>query len=155
VVDAEKEYYSKPHDGESQQQYAGKLPSDPGKQDGLYWETNGGQQESPIGPLIAAAAADGNPGNPDQKPAPFMGYYFRILTAQKTAKGSHSYIVDGKMTGGFALVAYPAEYRSSGVKTFMVDQDGIVYEKDLGVRTATAAKTLTRYEHDASWRQAD
>lgn len=155
MVDAEKEYFSKPHDGESLQQYAEKLSSDPGKHNGLYWETSGGQPESPIGPLIAAAAADGNPGNPAQKPAPFMGYYFRILTAQKTAKGSHSYIVDGKMTAGFALVAFPAEYRSSGVKTFMVDQDGIVYEKDLGARTATVAKTLTRYEHDASWRRAD
>ena len=155
MVDAEKEYYSKPHDGESQQQYAGKLSSDPGKHNGLYWDAGAGQQESPVGPMIAAAAADANPGNQDQKPAPFMGYYFRILTAQKTPKGSHSYIVDGKMTGGFAFVAYPAEYRSSGVKTFLVDQDGIVYEKDLGARTATAAKTLTRYEHDASWRQAD
>lgn len=155
MVDAEKEYYSKPHDGESQQQYAGKLSSDPGKHNGLYWDAGAGQQESPLGPMIAAAAADGNPGNPDQKPAPFMGYYFRILTAQKTAKGSHSYVVDGKMIGGFAFVAYPAEYRSSGVKTFMVDQDGVVYEKDLGARTATAAKALTQYEHDASWHPAD
>lgn len=155
MVDAEKEYFSKPHDGESPQQYAEKLSSDPGKHNGLYWETSGGQPESPIGPLIAAAAADGNPENSAQKPAPFMGYYFRILTAQKTAKGSHSYIVDGKMTGGFAFVAYPAEYRSSGVKTFMVDQDGIVYQKDLGAHTATLAKTLNRYEHDASWRKAD
>ncbi|MGB8062115.1 MAG: DUF2950 domain-containing protein [Candidatus Sulfotelmatobacter sp.] len=153
LVDAQKEYYSQAHDGESQPQYAGKLSSDPGKHNGLYWETSAGQPESPIGPLIAAAAAD--PGNPDQKPQPFMGYYFRILTGQKTAKGSHSYIVDGKMTGGFAFLAYPAEYRSSGVMTFMVDKDGVVYEKDLGPRTAAIAKTLTRYSRDASWRQAD
>ena len=155
VVDAEKEYYSQPHDGESQRQYAGKLSSDPGKHNGLYWETSTGQQESPIGPLVAAASADGNPGNADQKPQPFMGYYFRILTAQKTAKGSRSFIVDGKMTGGFAFLAYPAEYHSSGVMSFLVDQDGIVYEKDLGPRTATIVKTLTRYDRDASWRQAD
>lgn len=155
MVDAEKEYYAKPHDGESQQQYAGKLASDPGKQDGLYWQTSAGQQESPLGPLVAAAAVDGNAADPEKKPQPFMGYYFRVLTAQKTAKGSHSYIVDGKMTGGFAFLAYPAEYRSSGVMTFMVDQDGIVYEKDLGARTAAVTKTLTRYERDASWRQAD
>ncbi len=153
LVDAQKEYYSQPHDGESQQQYAGKLSSDPGKHNGLYWETSAGQPESPIGPLVAAAAVD--PGNPDQKPQPFMGYYFRILTGQKTAKGSHSYIVDGKMTGGFAFLAYPAEYRSSGVMTFIVDQDGVVYEKDLGPRTAAIAKTLTRYSRDATWRQAD
>lgn len=155
MVDAEKEYYSKPRDGESQQQYAGKLASDPGKHDGLYWQTSAGQQESPLGPLVAAAAVDGNAANPGNKPQPFMGYYFRVLTGQKTAKGSHSYIVDGKMTGGFAFLAYPAEYRSSGVMTFMVNQDGIVYEKDLGARTAAVTKTLTRYERDASWRQAD
>src|SRR5579862_10059555 len=77
MVDAEKEYYSKPHDGDSEQQYAGKLSSDPGKHNGLYWETSAGQQESPIGPLVAAAAADGNPANPEQKPQPFMGYFFR------------------------------------------------------------------------------
>jgi hypothetical protein len=155
VVDAQKEYYSQPHDGESQQQYAGKLSSDPGKHNGLYWETSAGQPESPIGPLVAAAAADGASENPDQKPQPFMGYYFRILTGQKTAKGSRSYIVDGKMTGGFAFLAYPAEYRSSGVMTFMVDQDGVVYEKDLGPRTTAIAKTLTRYDRDTSWRQSD
>jgi Protein of unknown function (DUF2950) len=153
LVDAQKEYYSQPHDGESQQQYAGKLSSDPGKHNGLYWETSAGQPDSPIGPLVAAAGAD--PGNPDQKPQPFMGYYFRILTEQKTAKGSLNYIVGGKMTGGFAFLAYPAEYRSSGVMTFLVDQDGVVYEKDLGPRTAAIAKTLTRYGRDASWRQAD
>jgi DUF2950 family protein len=152
LVDAQKEYYSQPHDGASQQQYAGKLSSDPGKHNGLYWETSAGQPESPIGPLVAAA---GDPGNPDQKPQPFMGYYFRILTEQKTAKGPRNYIVDGKMTGGFAFVAYPAQYRSSGVMTFLVDQDGIVYEKDLGPRTASITKTLTRYDRDASWRQAD
>ena len=155
VVDAEKEYYSQPHDGESQQQYAGKLSSDPGKHNGLYWETSAGQQESPLGPLIAAAAPDGNSGSSNHQPQPFMGYYFRILTAQKTGKGSTSYIVDGKMTGGFALLAYPAEYRSSGVMTFIVDRDGIVYEKDLGARTGTIVKNLSRYERDATWRQAD
>jgi hypothetical protein len=155
LVDAEKEYYSQPHDGESGQQYASKLSSDPGKHNGLYWETSAGQQESPIGPLVAAAAANGGSENSDQKPQPFMGYYFRILTGQKTAKGSRSFIVDGKMTGGFAFLAYPAEYRSSGVMTFLVDQDGIVYEKDLGPHTAAIAKTLTRYDRDASWRQAD
>lgn len=155
VVDAEKEYYSQPHDGESQQQYAERLSSDPGKHNGLYWETSAGQKESPIGPLVAAAATDGNSGNPEQKPQPFMGYYFRILTEQKTSKGSHSYMVDGKMTGGFALLAYPAQYRSSGVMTFLVDQNGVVYEKDLGARTATVVQKLTRYERDASWRQAD
>ena len=155
LVDAQKEYYSQPHDGESQQQYAGKLSSDPGKHNGLYWETSAGQPESPIGPLVAAANADGDSANSDQKPQPFMGYYFRILSGQKTAKGSQSYIVDGKMTGGFAFLAYPAAYRSSGVMTFMVDQDGVVYEKDLGTRTAAIAKTLTRYGRDATWRQAD
>jgi len=155
LVDAEKEYYSLPHDGGSTRQYAGKLSSDPGKHNGLYWETSAGQPESPIGPMVAAAAVDGLPADANQEPKPFQGYYFRILNGEKTRGGGKSYVVDGKMTGGFALVAYPAEYRSSGVVTFIVDQDGVVYEKDLGPQTVVAAKKIDRYSHDATWRQAD
>ncbi len=157
LVDAEKEYYGQPHDGDSNPQYAQKFLSDPGKHNGLYWETSAGEAASPIGPLLASAAIDDHRDAADQKPQPFQGYYFRILKAEGTrAHGSErSFIVDGKMTRGFAFLAYPAEYRSSGVMTFIVDQDGIVYEKDLGPKTAQIAKTLTRYDRDGSWRKAD
>lgn len=150
LVDAEKEYYGQPHDGESANQYAQKLISDNGKQDGLYWQASAGEAESPIGPMLAAAAEAS-----DKKPEPFEGYYYRILTEQKDPGGVRSYIVDGKMTRGFAVLAYPAEYRVSGVMTFLVNQGGVVYEKDLGPHTVDIAKRLTRYDRDASWRQAD
>jgi hypothetical protein len=153
LVDAQKEYYGRPHDGDSGSQYAQKFSSDPGKHNGLYWQASAGEGESPIGPLMASAAAEGY--SADLQPQPFQGYYFRILTAKKATNGASSYIVDGKMTRGFAFLAYPAEYRSSGVMTFIVDQDGIVYEKDLGRRTPDIAKKLTRYDRDASWRKTD
>ncbi len=156
LVDAEKEYYAQPHEGESGKEYAQKLYSDRNEQDGLYWPTSAGQPESPIGPYLAEAAAQGYKQNPGVGREPFHGYYFRVLTGQGTNApgGARSYIVDGKMTGGFAFLAYPAEYRSSGVMTFIVEQDGIVYEKDLGPRSAQIAKTLTRYDRDATWHQA-
>jgi hypothetical protein len=157
LVDAEKEYYAQPHDGGSGQQYAQKLHSDPNKHNGLYWEPASGEAESPMGPLVASAAAEGYPQGPHQRSEPFQGYYFRILLGQgaNAPGGARSYIVDGKMTGGFAFLASPAEYRSLGVMTFMVDQDGIVYEKDLGPHTAEVAKTLTQYDPDATWHKAD
>lgn len=153
LVDAEKEYYGQPHDGEPGNQYAQKFSSDPGKHNGLYWETSESETQSPIGPMIASAAGEGK--SADQMPEPFHGYYFRMLNGKKGPSGSSSYVSDGKMTKGFAFVAYPAQYRSSGVMTFIVDQDGIVYERDLGKRTAEVAKTLRTYSRDASWRKAD
>lgn len=153
LVDAQKEYYGRPHDGDSGSQYAQKFSSDPGKHNGLYWQASAGEGESPIGPLMASAAAEGY--SADLQPQPFQGYYFRILTAKKATNGAGSYIVDGRMTRGFAFLAYPAEYRSSGVMTFIVDNDGIVYEKDLGRRTPEISKKLTRYDRDASWHKAD
>ena len=157
LVDAEKEYYAQSHDGDLGKQYARKLHSDPNKHDGLYWEPASGEAQSPMGPLVASAAAEGYPQGPHQRSEPFQGYYFRILLGQgaNAPGGARSYIVDGKMTGGFAFLAYPAEYRSSGVMTFVVDQDGIVYEKDLGPQTAEVAKTLTQYDPDTTWRKAD
>jgi len=148
LVDAEKEYYAQPHDGDQSPHYAQKLFSDPGKHNGLYWETSAGETPSPIGPLVASAADDAGGRSAAQELQPFQGYYFRILQggAAKTR---------GQMTQGFAFVAYPAEYRSSGVMTFIVDQDGIVYEKNLGAKTAGMAKTMTRYHVDAGWRKAD
>lgn len=157
LVDAEKEYHAQPQEGSAGRQYAQKLHSDPGKHDGLYWEAGFGEVESPIGPLVASAAAEGYAADAGQKPQPFQGYFFRVLTGQGAngPGGARSYIVGGKMTRGFAFLAYPAEYRSSGVMTFIVDQDGIVHEKDLGHRTTEIAKNLTRYGRDATWRRAD
>jgi hypothetical protein len=156
LVDAEKEYYSQPHDGDSGKQYAQNFFSDPDKHNGLYWKANSGEAESPIGPLVASAATEGYVRDPAQKQQPFHGYYFRVLTGQRGADagGTRSYIANGKMTGGFAFVAYPAEYRSSGVMTFIVDQDGVVYEKDLGPNTAATAKALTKYDRDDRWRKS-
>jgi hypothetical protein len=157
LVDAEKEYYATPHDADSGKQYTRQFFSDPGKHDGLYWNAAGGEADSPIGPLVAAAAAQGYKQDPDQKTQPFQGYYFLILTRQgaNAPGGARSYIVDGKMTRGFAFLAYPAEYRSSGVMTFIVGQDGIVYQKDLGPHTSEIAKGLTQYNRDATWHRAD
>jgi hypothetical protein len=157
LVDAENEYYPKPHDGSSGKEYAQKIFSDQAKHNGLYWQASAGEEQSPIGPLVAAAAAEGYVRYPGQTQQPFQGYYFRVLTGQKgtDAGGTRSYISNGKMTGGFAFVAYPAEYRSSGVMTFIVDKDGIVYEKDLGPNTATIAKSLSQYGRDATWRKSD
>jgi hypothetical protein len=151
LVDAQKEYYSQAHDGDANQ-YAQKLYSDPGKHNGLYWQASSGETASPIGPLVAQAASEGYGASSDQQRQPFEGYYFQIL---KGEGHNQSYIVDGKMTRGFAFVAYPAEYRSSGVMTFVVNQDGVVYEKDLGSKTGETAKTLTRYDRNTSWRKAD
>lgn len=157
LVDAEKEYNAKSHDGDSANQYAQKFFSDPDKHNGLYWTAASADEQSPIGPLVASAEAEGYSHDANHQAQPFMGYYFRVLKAQgaNAPGGARSYVVDGKMTRGFAFVVYPAEYRSSGVMTFIVNQDGIVYEKDLGVKTAEIAKALTAYNRDATWRKAD
>lgn len=158
LVDAEKEYYGQPHDGESANHYAAKFWSDPGKHDGLYWKASSGEPESPIGPLVAEAVVDRSGENANQQPQPFDGYYFKTLKAPAThATASHSqgFAAGGGAEGGFAFVAYPAKYRTSGVMTFTVDQDGVVYEKDLGPRTEEVAKAMTTYRRDATWRKAD
>jgi hypothetical protein len=157
LVDAQKEYDAKAHDGDSVKQFAQKFFSDPEKHDGLYWTVANGEEQSPIGPLVASAEAEGYKRDTDREAQPFMGYYFRVLKAQgpNARGGARSYLVNGKMTRGFAFVVYPAEYRSSGVMTFIVNEDGIVYQKDLGVKTVEIAKTLTRYDRDATWRKAD
>ena len=152
LVAAQNEYFAKEHN-----EYAQKLASDEGKQDGLYWASADKQSESPIGPLVAnAGVTNGAPKNLHTPPAPFHGYYFRIVTRQgKNAPGGTAdYIVGGKMTGGFAFVAYPAEYRNSGVMTFIVGKDGVVYEKDLGKKTDAAAKSIKAYDPDSSWKKS-
>jgi hypothetical protein len=156
-VDAEKEYYAQPHDGAFGKQYAQKIFSDPHKHNGLYWEAGPGETESPIGPLLASTAAEGYTPESGHKLEPFQGYYFRVLKGQgaNAPGGARSYIVQGKMTGGFAFLAYPAEYRSSGVMTFIVNQDGVVFEKDLGPRTTEVAKALKQYDVDATWHKSE
>jgi hypothetical protein len=137
--------------------YAQKIHSDAGQHNGLYWSVAAGEAQSPIGPLVAAAAAEGYPtGKTGARPA-YRGYHFHILTAQgKDAPGgAKSYLVDGKMTGGFAIIAYPAQYRSSGVMTFIVGSDGVVYQKDLGKLTEVRALATKRYDPDSSWHPAE
>ena len=158
LVDAEKEYYAKPHDGDSVRQYAQKFFSDPGKHNGLYWDAASGEPESPIGPLVAMAESEGYSKDAAQQQAqPFDGYYFRILKGQQAAPGAaeRSYMASGKMTSGFAIVGYPAEYRSSGVMTFIVSDNGTVYEKNLGQRTGEVATAMKVYDRDAAWHKAD
>ncbi|HTV65197.1 MAG TPA: DUF2950 domain-containing protein [Bryocella sp.] len=147
LTDAQEEYFG------LKQQYAQKIISDPGQQDGLYWKTAEGESESPIGPLVAEATSEGYGGQHDT-PQPFHGYFYRILTAQgaNAAGGAKQYVADGKMTGGFAFVAWPAEYRNSGVMTFLIDQDGVVYQKNLGPQTSEAVKAMTTYNPDKSWK---
>jgi hypothetical protein len=149
LVIAEKEYYSA-HNNE----YAQKIFSDEGQENGLYWIAADSQSESPIGPLVASAVAEGYaPSRDSAPPIPYRGYYYHILVHQgaSAAGGAKNYIVDGKMTEGFAFVAYPAEYRSSGVMTFIVSADGVVYRKDLGKNTAALAKAMKEYNPDSSW----
>jgi len=154
-VTAQRRYAEQGHDGNPAGVHATKLASDPGKENGLYWPTKAGQKRSPLGDLVAQAALEGRPvGTDASKPAPFHGYYFKILTSQGSAAagGSKQYIVKGLMSGGFALVAWPAEYDVTGVMTFVVNQDGVVREKDLGPGTDGVARKMTVYNPDASWR---
>ncbi len=152
VVEAEAEYFAHPHDGEKAKQYATKFLSDPGKQNGLYWQPADGHAASPLGPMVALATAEGYSAKPEGHPA-FHGYYFHMLKGQtdKAPGGAKQYAVNGKMTGGFAFIAYPAEYGNSGVMTFMVNQDGILLQKDLGKDTATSATAMTEFDPDAGW----
>ena len=153
-VTAQKRYAQQGHDGKPAGVYAAVFRSDPGKQNGLYWPANSGEKRSPLGDLIGEAA-DGK-GTPDGKPQPFHGYYFKILTAQGAAApgGAFSYIVNGDLSKGFALVAWPAQYNATGVMTFIVGQDGIVREKDLGSGTDAAARAMAAYNPDKSWQES-
>ena len=156
IADAQRDYYSALHDGASEHRYAQKFRSTAGTQDGLFWEVKAGAQpESPLGPLVAEAASEGYQHHATGTPAPhpFHGYVYRMLTSQgaNAPGGARNYIVDGRMTGGFALVAYPVSYRNSGVMTFIVDQDGQIYQKDLGPDTDQIASEMVAYNPDATW----
>lgn len=154
---AQDDYFGKEDwDGDQVSEYATKLLSSPGKKDGLYWEVVGDEEQSPLGPLVALAADEGytrKKGTGAQTAAPFHGYYFKVLTRQgKSAPGgAYNYIINGNMIGGFALVAYPAVWGNSGVMTFVVNQEGRVYEKNLGARTVQIAGAMTEYNPDSTW----
>src|SRR5208283_127559 len=152
LVAAQKEYYSAQHN-----EYAKEIFSDEGQHNGLYWKAAMGEPQSPVGPLVASAFAKDYAKSHDVSPAPYRGYYYRMLTGQgkNGPGGAKSYIVNGKMAEGFAFVAYPAEYRSSGVMTFIVNQDGVVYQKDLGKKTDVLAKALKEYNPNSSWQKAE
>jgi hypothetical protein len=152
LVAAQKEYYSTQHN-----EYAQKIFSDEGQHNGLYWKAAEGEPQSPIGPLVARAVAKGYAQSQNGSPIPYRGYYYHILARQgkNGPGGAKSYIVNGKMTEGFAFVAYPAEYRSSGVMTFIVNEDGVVYQKDLGTKTEVLAKTMKEYNPNSSWQKAE
>jgi len=155
LVAAQKEYASEPRDGTQTKQYAQKLLSDEGKHNGLYWKTNEGEETSPIGPLVAEAFNEGY--RKQEGPIPFHGYIFRLLKAQgkDAPNGEMNYMTDGKLTRGFAFVAYPVEYRNSGVMTFIVNQDGKIYQKDLGPKTAAIASAMTAYNPDKTWQPSE
>jgi hypothetical protein len=156
-VDAQREYAAKDRTGSGTGVYAQKVASEPGKHDGLYWEETSPADRSPLGPLVADASTEGySPRQGAEAPRPYHGYFYRILTAQGAAApgGAKSYIKDGQMTGGFALVAYPAEYKSSGIMTFIVGLQGIVFQKDLGEKTEELGKAMTEYNPDDTWTPA-
>ncbi len=147
---AEKEYRS------TRDRYAEKIFSDPGRHNGLYWKPAAGEPRSPIGPLVASAVTAGYASGGAGAATPYRGYYFHVLVRQGPGApgGAKTYLVGGRMTGGFAFVAYPAEYRSSGVMTFIVSTDSVVYQKDLGRSTTQIAGAMKTYDPDASWQKA-
>jgi hypothetical protein len=149
-AEAQIEYAAGARDGDRVLKYAQKVVSAPGKEDGLYWD---GKSDSLV-PRAFAEAAVASPSTVGKSPEPYHGYYFRVLKSQgpDASGGAFDYVVNGKMIGGFALVAWPAEYGVSGIRIFMINHDGVVYEKDLGVGTAIEARQMTRFNPDKSWR---
>jgi len=157
IAEAQAEYFRQTHDDSHVRQYAQKFVSDDGKQNGLYWKpADENQPESPLGPLAAYASAEGYTGS-TQAPQPFHGYFYRILTKQgeRAHGGAKEYVVNGAMTGGFAILAYPAEYGNSGVMSFCINQDGVVFEKNLGENTADVAKAITTFNPGDGWKPVE
>jgi hypothetical protein len=154
AAQAQAEYFSQLHDGGDTRQYAVKFISDAGRQNGLYWPSPEGQPKSPLGPLVAFATTEGYSAEPDQH-TPFHGYYFHMLNRQGShvPGGAKEYVVNGNMVGGFALVAYPAQYGNSGVMTFIINQDGVLLQKDLGKTTTETAAAMTEFDPDGDWSQ--
>jgi hypothetical protein len=158
IVDAQREYAGVDHDGSGVRAFARRFVSTAGARDGLYWPVADGEPPSPLGPLVAHATEEGYPAPGAVKaPIPYHGYFYRILTGQgaHAQGGAYDYLLEGRMVGGFALVAYPARYDVSGIMTFLVNHDGVVYEKDLGDQTSELARGMTRFDPDQSWRRVD
>lgn len=153
VVDAQREYYLRNPQGDRLLQYAQRLASSKGKRDGLYFPTKAGEKPSPLGPQVDAARAEGY--SKSDKGSGYHGYHYRILKAQgpDAPGGAYDYVAQGRMIGGFALVAWPVNYGNSGVMTFMVNHDGVVFEKDLGPDTAAAVQKINRFNPDKSWKR--
>jgi hypothetical protein len=158
IVDAQREYAMMDSDGDGLLEYAEKFKSDPDKRNGLYWPTAEGEEPSPLGELLAKARAEGYKtlGSHD-KPQPYYGYYFRMLMQQgsNAPGGAYDYVVGGNMIGGFAVVAYPAHYSNTGVMTFIVNHDGVVYQKDLGTETEKIARDMMSYDPDKTWEKVE
>jgi Protein of unknown function (DUF2950) len=154
-VQAQNEYASLDPAGLGRGVYAQRIVSRPGKKDGLYWPSGEGEEPSPLGDLAAQAAAEGY--KTGSKPIPYHGYYYRILTRQGAGApgGAYDYVAKGKMIGGFALIAYPAEYGNSGIMTFMVNHDGTVWQKDLGLKTAKLAQKIESFTPDQTWTKVE
>ncbi|HEU4685859.1 MAG TPA: DUF2950 domain-containing protein [Nitrospira sp.] len=154
IAEAEREYATSDADGDGVPGFAARFVSSPGKRDGLYWETRDDEPLSPIGPLLAAAADEEASG--PTSAAPFHGYLYRMFTkqGQHAPGGAYDYWVNGTLLGGFAVLAYPAHYGVSGVVSFMINQDGVVYQKDLGPNTAALAAEMSEFDPDPSWRRA-
>ena len=151
IVDAQLEYASEDRDGNGTLEYAQRLASSPGKRDGLYWPTKSGESPSPLGPLVAIAAEAGYSNR--AKPQPFHGYYFRMLRRQgpDASTGELEYVVRKRGIGGFAVVAWPAKYGNSGVMTFIVNHEGVVFERDLGADTQAVATGMKQYSPGKGW----
>jgi hypothetical protein len=154
-ADAQREYYSQDRNADGLREYAQRFASAPGKRDGLFWETKPGEAPSPLGPLVARARIEGYGGRRQAAPVPYQGYYYRILTAQgpDAPGGAYDYVAHGRMIGGFALVAFPAQYGVSGIMTFIVNHEGVVYQKDLGPDTASIARAMKLYNPDSTWKK--
>ena len=152
-VVAQRRYARTAHDGKRPGLFAAAFRSDPGKQNGLYWAVQKGEPRSPLGDLLAEAADPARLKSDAAKPPPFYGYYFKILTAQgpSATGGARNYVVNGEMSDGYALVAWPAQYDSTGIMTFIINQDGLVREKDLGPETDAAARAMSTFDPDPSW----
>jgi hypothetical protein len=156
-VEAQREYASRDRNNDQVLEYAQKLVSSPGKKDGLYWPSDLDGELSPLGPYFANAQSKGylkKEAGPDATPEPFQGYYFKILTRQGKGApgGKYDYVINGHMIGGFALIAYPADYGESGIMTFIVNQTGKVYQKDLGPKTDKVAPEIEEYDLDKTWK---
>ncbi len=158
IVDAQREYAMSDRDKDGLREYAQKFGSDPGQKNGLFWKTNPGEEQSPLGELVADARAEGYQRTGMQQGLiPFHGYYFRMLTRQgkHASGGAFDFLVKNNMIGGFGVVAYPAAYGSSGVMTFIVNHEGVVYEKDLGSPTVRVAKKMKSFDPDPTWKKVE